>query len=112
MLADGDWVPASCTLPTVNQPLRQAQFDDLFSQDVLTVEQASAHGTTFGLRPEPEVAARAAGLAAAETGCCSFFTFALTITDGRVEMAVSVADPHTDVLEALTSRATSLVGSR
>jgi len=106
-----DWVPASCTLPTVDQPLRRAEFDALFAEDALTVEQTSPRAIAIALKPESEVAARAARLATAETGCCSFFTFALTITDGRVDMVVSTDPQHGDVLAALAARATSLVGT-
>lgn len=108
---DDDWVPAACTLPTIEQPLRRAEFDALFSQDVLDIAQDSPQQVTLALRPEPEVAARAANLAAAETGCCSFFTFGLTITDGRVDLAISADSPHEDVLAALAARATSLSGA-
>lgn len=108
---DDDWVPAACTLPTVEQPLRRAEFDALFSQDVIDIAQASPQQVTLTLRAEPEVAARAAKLAAAETGCCSFFTFGFTITDGRVDMVISAASPHEDVLAALATRATSLAGA-
>ena len=55
------------------------------------MNQPSPQGVRFELRADPEVAARAASLAAKETGCCSFFTFDLTISDGTVAMAVSTA---------------------
>lgn len=79
---DGTWVPAACTLPTAEQPLRSAEFDDLFAEDVLSVNQPSPRQLRLELRPDATAAARAAGPAAKETGCCSFFTFGLTITDG------------------------------
>jgi hypothetical protein len=31
MSAETRWVPEACTLPTVEQPLRVAEFDDLFA---------------------------------------------------------------------------------
>jgi len=40
-----------------------------------------------------------------ETGCCSFFTFDLTIGDGQVTMAVSTPPDHERVLAALAARA-------
>jgi hypothetical protein len=107
----GDWVPASCTLPTVEQPLRRAEFDALFAEDVLSVEQTSSGEVALALKPDTKVAARAAQLATTETGCCSFFTFGLTITDGRVDLVVSTDPKHGDVLAALASRAASLVGT-
>ena len=57
------------------------------------------------LRAEPEVAGRAAELAARETGCCSFFAFTLTATGGALTLDASVADPHVEVLDALAARA-------
>ncbi len=111
LIVQDDWVPAACTLPTVEQPLRRAEFDDLFAKDVLSMEQTLAQEVRLELRAEPDVAARAAGLAAKETGCCSFFTFDLTITDGRVAMVVSTAPGHEPVLAALAARAHANAGA-
>jgi hypothetical protein len=111
LLADDDWVPAACTLPTAEQPLRRAEFDDLFAQDVISLSRLSALEVRFDLRAEPEVAARAARLAAKETGCCSFFTFGLTITDGTVAMTVTTEPAHELVLTALSARAQAKLGS-
>ena len=105
LLVDADWVPAACTLPTAEQPLRRQEFDDLFTEDVLSVNKPSPLEVRFELRPDAEVAARAAGLAAKETGCCSFFTFGLTITDGTVSMTVTTEPAHGPVLAALGARA-------
>jgi hypothetical protein len=107
-----DWVPAACTLPTAEQPLRRAEFDDLFADDVLSVNRLSPLEVRFELRPEAEVAARAASLAAKETGCCSFFTFGITITDGTTSMTVSTEPAHGEVLAALMARAQAKVGYR
>ena len=107
----GEWIPSSCTMPTTEQPLRLAEFDALFAEDVLSVEQASEDEVALVLKPEPQVAARAAQLAAAETRCCSFFRFGLTITDGRVDLVVSTGPQHEDVLAALASRAAALAGT-
>lgn len=105
LLAQDDWVPAACTLPTVEQPLRRAEFDDLFAQDVLVVDQTSPQSVRLELRAEPEAAGRAASLAARETSCCSFFTFDLTIADGEIIMVISTAPEHAPVLAALAARA-------
>lgn len=100
-----DWVPSSCTLPTVDQPLRRREFDEFFVDDVISVGQTSPLEVHFDLRAEPEVAARAANLAAKETACCSFFRFDLTMTHGTVEMVVSTDSQHEAVLAALVARA-------
>jgi hypothetical protein len=112
LIVDVDWVPAACTLPTAEQPLRRAEFDELFAEDVLGVNQLSPQQVRLELRPDAEVAARAASLAAKETGCCSFFTFGLTITDGTVSMTISTEQEHRTVLAALGARAQAKVRSR
>jgi len=100
-----DWVPASCTLPTVDQPLRRKEFDEFFAEDVLGVRQTSPLEVRLDLRAEPAVAARAVDLATRETVCCSFFRFDLTMTDGKVAMVVSTRSPHEAELAALATRA-------
>ena len=110
-MAGDDWVPDACTLPTVEQPLRRAEFDSLFAEDVLTVNRESPQRVRLELRADAETAARAAGLAVRETGCCSFFTFELTMTDGRVALVVSTARTHESVLAALAARAESRIGA-
>ena len=106
-----DWVPASCTLPTVEQPVRRDEFDDLFAHDVLSVTRQSPQLIRLELRADPEAAARAAGLAAKETGCCSFFTFGLKISDGRVSLSVSTEPAHEAVLAAFGARAEAKLGT-
>lgn len=110
--ADGDdWVPASCTLPTVEQPVRRGEFDDLFATAVVAVRQVSPTRTRLELRPDPDAASRAAALAVKETGCCSFFDFALAMADGKVTLEVAAASAHQEVLAALTARAETLSGA-
>ena len=110
-VSQGDWVPAACTLPTAEQPLRRREFDALFSDGVLAVVEESPTRLRLDLRPDGGVAARTAALAVKETGCCSFFTFDLTITDGSVALVMS-APGHPDVLAALRARAESRIGAR
>jgi hypothetical protein len=97
---------------TAEQPLRRAEFDDLFADDVLSVTQPSPLEVRFELRPDAGVAARAASLAAKEKGCCSFFTFGITVIDGAVSMTVSTEPAHGTVLAALGARAQAKVLSR
>lgn len=107
--ADAEWVPQSCTLPTAEQPLRVAEFDALFAEAVTGVERVAAGRVRFGLRAEPGVAERVAKLAAAETSCCSFFTFTLTASGGALSLGVEVTQPHIGVLDALAARASAAV---
>ena len=106
-----DWIPESCTLPTVEQPLRRTEFDDLFAEDVVAVEQRSPSELRLELRADPNAAMRAASLATRETGCCSFFAFVLAITDGKVEMTISTGPAHEPVLAALAARAGAKAGA-
>lgn len=106
-----DWIPEAYTLPTTERPLRRAEFDDLFAEDVLTVHESSPLEVRLELRAEPDVAARAAQLAAKETACCSFFRFDVVATDGRVAMVVSTESPHEVVLAAMAERAKATLGT-
>jgi hypothetical protein len=109
-VSQGDWVPAACTLPTAEQPLRRREFDALFSDTVLAVVEVSPTRLRLDLHPDAAVAARTAALAVKETGCCSFFTFELTLADGSVALVVS-APAHPGVLAALRARAESRIGA-
>ena len=100
-------VPAGCSLPTAEQPLRVAEFDELFSRDVVGLARPAGNVLSLGVRPDPEVAARAADLAVREAGCCSFFTFDITRSGpDLVTLDVRVPAAHVDVLDALAERAT------
>ncbi|GAB3987445.1 hypothetical protein GCM10029978_106280 [Actinoallomurus acanthiterrae] len=112
-MADADWVPQACTLPTAERPLRVAEFDELFADAVTGLEEVGPARIRMRLRPETPVAARAAELAVRETACCSFFTFTLTTTGGDLALDITVGDEHAGVLRALADRARSrLAGSR
>ncbi|MPZ24999.1 MAG: hypothetical protein GEV12_00725 [Micromonosporaceae bacterium] len=108
---DGTWVPQACTLPTVRRPLRRSEFDGLFTSAVRSVERVDQLRLRLELVPEPAVAARAADLLVRETECCSFFTFTLTATGGRVSVEVAVPAGHVDVLDALADRAGAGAGA-
>jgi hypothetical protein len=99
------WVPQACTLPTAQQPLRLAEFDDLFATAVTSTTRVDVRRLRLELDPRAAVAARAADLAVRETGCCSFFTFTLTATGGQVWLEVSVPDGQVEVLDALAAAA-------
>jgi hypothetical protein len=103
------WAPRACTLPTSQRPLRVAEFDGLFTEAVRGIERVGPTRLRLELQPSPQAAGRAATLAAAETECCSFFTFALTMTGGRLVLEVSVPPPQAGVLDALGDRAAAAV---
>lgn len=94
-------MPSSCTLPTVDRPLRVAEFDALFAA-ASRVERA-APGELLVALPL-EMAGTAASLAAREIGCCSFFTFTLTLSTGELTLGISVGEQQVEVLDALARR--------
>lgn len=102
------WVPGdTCTLPSAAQPLRLAEFDDLFATAVRTVDRVDRTRLRLTLDPRPEVAARVADLAVRETDCCGFFTFTLTAADEQLRLEVAVPQGRTEVLDGLAARATA-----
>lgn len=103
--SDGAWLARGCTLPTAQRPLRRAEFDELFTTAVRSVERLDPRRVRLGLVPQAAVAARAADLLVRETECCSFFTFMLTADGGGVSLDIAVPDRHVDVLDALADRA-------
>lgn len=104
---DQTWVPDACTLPTAEQPLRAKEFDDLFRDATSAVHRIDAQRARLALRPEPQLAARAADLLVRETRCCSFFGFALTATVGELTLDITASPGQVAVLDALIDRARS-----
>jgi hypothetical protein len=103
--AAAGWVPDVCTLPNAERPLRIAEFDVLFAGAVRSAERIGQTRLRLELAPGAGVAGRAAELMAAETSCCSFFTFTLTAAGGALALEIGVPAPHAGVLEALARRA-------
>ncbi|MFI6395381.1 hypothetical protein [Nonomuraea sp. NPDC050540] len=104
---DQGWAPSACTLPTAERPVRLAEFDAFFADAVQAVRRPGRELLRLELVFSPERAARAAELSARENGCCSFFTFTLTIAEGRLTLEVAVPAVHEEVLDALQARATA-----
>jgi hypothetical protein len=95
----------SCTLPTVERPLRLAEFDDLFSTALTAQTRLSAAVLRWSLDSRAEAVAR--DLAARETQCCSFFTFSFASDGDTVQVDVRVPAVRSEVLDALAARAAS-----
>jgi hypothetical protein len=102
-ITDVTQVPEACRLPTVQRPLRLAEFDRLF-MTATAADRLSLGRVRITLPSSPEVAAQAAELAVRETQCCSFFTFSLTATAGRLHLDVAVPETQVPVLDALIDR--------
>jgi hypothetical protein len=98
------WVPESCSLPTVEQPLRVAEFDDLFATAVAPAERLGPAGLRVHLPAGDEVASTARDLAARETECCSFFAFEVRSSSSGTELELRVPESQTAVLDAMQGR--------
>lgn len=97
-----DWVPTACTLPTAEQPLRRAEFDELFRTAVQRSIRIRPTRLDVVLSPHSEASAR--DLAERETACCSFFRFDFDHAEDGLVMRIGVPDDHIDVLDALEAR--------
>jgi hypothetical protein len=98
------WVPESCTLPTVEQPLRVAEFDHLFATAVGPAERLGPTGLRIPLPVGDEVVSTARELVDRETGCCSFFSFDVRPSSAGTELEVRVPESQTAVLDAMQQR--------
>ncbi|GIJ24223.1 hypothetical protein [Micromonospora lutea] len=107
--ADQGWVPEACTLPTVERPLRLAEFDDLFATALRGQQRLSP--TVLRWRLDPAAEATARDLTGRESSCCSFFTFTYTDDGDTVRLDVEVSTAHVDVLDALAGRAAARVAT-
>ena len=103
-----DWVPAACTLPTVQQPLRLAEFDVFFRTAVRRWIRTSTTRLDLVILREGEATAR--HLAELETRCCSFFRFDFHPAADGLVMSIGVPDSHVDVLDALQARISTVLG--
>jgi hypothetical protein len=104
------WVPEACTLPTVDQPLRRAEFDELFATALIRQERTTEQGLRWSLDPAAEATVR--DLTARESACCTFFTFTITADPTEVTVDVEVPPVHVDVLDALQDRGVTALASR
>jgi hypothetical protein len=95
------WIPDACALPAAERPVRAAEFAQVLADVVRGAERPRPGLLRLDLRPGPDAAARMAALAAAETACCSFFTFTMTLAGGALTMDVSVPEQHVATLDAL-----------
>lgn len=125
-------VAEDCTLPSLEQPLRVAEFDRLFAAHLVGLRWV---GTTrvrleLAVRSSPDGQAEALDqlratvrdLTDRETSCCSFFTFTLEAARGLGAAAaddgaglvldVEVPPGREPVLVALASRAEAVRAGR
>ncbi|MFJ2666410.1 hypothetical protein ACIO14_18885 [Nocardia fluminea] len=108
--AQGDWVPDACTLPTVEQPIRIAEFDRFVADSVHSTTRAAP--TRLDLLLDPDAEATGRDLASRESNCCSFFTFDFDTTGPGLVMRVGVPAAYVDVLDAFAARVEAANGTR
>jgi hypothetical protein len=90
----------ACTLPSAQQPVRAAEWDEVFAHSVRRVTRTSSTSLELDLVGDP---APVWELAMRETDCCSFFDFTLNGSTLRIEVPAQ----HADVLSALAAMADS-----
>ncbi|WP_330231011.1 hypothetical protein OHA40_00070 [Nocardia sp. NBC_00508] len=106
--SSAEWMPDSCTLPTAEQPVRVAEFDRFFAESVQRTHRPTRTRLDLLLAAGAEPAAR--DLAARESSCCSFFTFAFDTADAGTVLHIEVPDSQVDVLDAFAVRANTAIG--
>ncbi|MET8873381.1 hypothetical protein [Nocardia sp. NPDC004604] len=99
------WVaPEACTLPTEQQPLRVGEFALLFATALRKIERPAP--TLLRLELDAAATASAQDLAARESSCCAFFSFAFTPAEpGAIFMDIQVPSAHIAVLDGLAAQA-------
>ncbi|MFG2623105.1 hypothetical protein ACGFXC_36395 [Streptomyces sp. NPDC048507] len=109
-MSDLAWVPQSCTLPTAERPLRVAEWDALFSEQLASLSRPGPLRLRLDLTGGPGVEERVRDLVEREGGCCSFFSFTITPGEDLIGLDIAVEVEHAVVLEALATR--TLAGGR
>ncbi|MFF0429567.1 hypothetical protein ACFYUJ_34980 [Streptomyces sp. NPDC004520] len=107
-MSDLAWVPQSCTLPTEEQPLRVAEWDALFAEQLTSLSRPQPLNLRLHLAGGQNVEATVRDLVQRESGCCSFFTFAISVSEDAIRLDISVDQAHERVLSALASRTTAV----
>lgn len=102
-------MPDSCTLPSAEQPIRVAAFDQFFADAVRSTRRPGPARLELVLTGDAEPAAR--DLAARESSCCSFFTFDFDTTTEDPVMSVRVPAAYIEVLDAFAARAQARIGT-
>ncbi|MFB6839913.1 hypothetical protein [Streptomyces sp. NPDC056361] len=104
-MSDLAWVPQSCILPTEKQPLRVAEWDALLSERLTSGSRPQPLHLRLDLAGGEGAEEQVRDLVERESGCCSFFTFTLTVGGDLLHLDISVDPAHEAVLDALAARA-------
>lgn len=98
-------VPDACTLPTAEQPIRQAEFQDLLTTVLRDQERRSPRHLRLTFSGDDDLADTVRDLARRETECCSFFDFTITAAGGVVVLDIEVPATQASVLDGLSGMA-------
>jgi hypothetical protein len=97
---------SACTLPTVERPLRLAEFDALFS--LATSVEYDGSTARLHFSGPPTLRDEVVELTARESQCCSFFAFSVEGTDSEVDLGIGASTEHEPLVAALVARAEEL----
>ncbi len=97
----------ACTMPTSERPLRLAEFDELFVEELRQVER-DGDRVRMHFEGGPGLRERVADLTERESSCCSFFTFTIDGTDRDLTLAIAVPPARREILDSLAARASEL----
>ncbi|WP_329191852.1 MULTISPECIES: hypothetical protein [unclassified Streptomyces] len=111
-MSDLSWVPQSCTLPTEERPLRVAEWDALFAEQLTSLSRPQPLHLRLDLAGGEGVEDRVRDLVARESGCCSFFTFTTTPGQDLIRLDICVDQVHEPALDSLAARAAAAGESR
>jgi len=95
------WIPAACTLPNLQKPLREAEWESLLRSTLRS--QARLSPTQLQWRFDHACAEAVRDLAARELACCSFFAFEFASAGAELCVEVRVPPEHVAVLDALVA---------
>ena len=90
--------PEACILPTSDVPPRVAEFTELFTSSLVSVDRRSAMSLRLVLAGPAEATVR--DLVRRESECCSFFSFGVS-AGAKVVVDVGVPEAHVEVLDGL-----------
>jgi hypothetical protein len=103
------WAPDSCTLPTADRPLRQAEFDRLFAEHVTAASRVAPGHLRLELAGPDDLAATVLDLTMRESECCSFFGFTVTPHgESSLRLDIRVDETHIAVLDGIATRVTQV----
>lgn len=96
--SDGD-EPIACTLDPDHMPARMDDWQQLLAW--ASGQHPIAGGVSLQFPIDADLAGRLTTLAAAEQGCCSFFTFALQVTADAMHLQVTAPPDAADMVVSL-----------